>query len=529
MSNKITFTPLGGVGQIGSNMALLETKESRFIIDTGILFPFEDFFDINYLIPDMKQIGNVDALIITHGHEDHIGAIVHFKEQFPKVPIHSPLFASKLMEKKLKERGLGCKFNIYQPFEKIHLKDDVVVTPIPVNHSIPDTYGLLITHEKSDSSLLYVSDFKVDDKNDPNLKKASSLFKKYKNKVALFDSTNITSSQDKTFSESELYSDLKNAAKESEGRLFITSFASNVERTQAINKICKELKRPMVMIGRSMKFYTQTAISLGYLEEFAKIHFDFGEVSNESNKLVCMVSGCQGDFKSATRRIINGEDGLISLNESDTFMFSSKTIPGNEKKIGMLENKLSEGGCRILKPGKLKIHASGHAGREDLKIMYELFRPNFIVPIHGESTFIDAHINFAQSVIPDSRQYKVLNYSSITFHESGEAKLSERKAHDPIIIHGRGIELERSAISKRRKMACNGVILISANLKNQKFKMELLGTPDLLERKRDDISSIIESHLKSCSGNGDEELRIKIRRICQEFLGYKPVTLVHFL
>ncbi|MCO4792939.1 MAG: ribonuclease J [Bacteriovoracaceae bacterium] len=533
MNNKIKFTPIGGVGQIGSNMALIETSSSRFIIDVGILFPYEDFFDINYLIPDMSNIGKIDALIITHGHEDHIGAITHFKEHYPKVPIHTPLFASKLMEKKLKERGLGLKFKIYKPFDQISIGDSLTVTPVPVDHSIPETYGLLITDKDSDTAFMYASDFKINNTENKDLEKAAETFNKFKNRVTLLDSTNITSSQDKAFTEEELYPDLKKVISESGGRVFITAFASNVERTQTINRICKELKRPMVMLGRSMKFYAQVGIETKHLKEHTKIHYEFGIIKPNDDRLVCMVSGCQGDFKSATRRIISGDDSKIKLSKDDVFIFSSKTIPGNEKKLSMLENTLSDIGCKIIKPGKLKIHASGHACREDLKVMYSIFKPNFVIPIHGESTFLDAHIDFVTEILPEALSIRILNQSSLVFSKDGKHEFIKNEKINPILIHGRDIEIERSSISERRKMACNGVILISVNKKSKSYKLRLQGLPKALDEKEQQLNEIIQSHLNFSKNSSDtdssEDLRIKVRRVCRELLGYKPVTFVHIV
>jgi len=528
MSNKFRITPIGGVGQIGSNMSLVEADGIRFIIDSGILFPYEDFFDINYLIPDISDLGHIDCLIITHGHEDHIGAVAHFRDKYPKIPIHTPLFASKLMEKKLREAGHAQKFEIYQALDEIKLSESLSVHPVPVDHSIPDTFGLLICDKSSDTAVMFASDFKVDNINTSNLKKASEIYSAFKNKIALFDSTNMSSSQGKTLSEDELYDDLKRSIKESKGRVFVTAFASNVERTQTINKICSELRKPMIMLGRSMKFYTQTAIEGEYLKEYTKIHFDWGEVQPDQKNLLCMVSGCQGDFKSATRRVISDEDSSILLNESDTFIFSSKTIPGNEKKIAMLENKLSNKGVRLIRPNKnLKIHASGHACKEDLKLMYELFKPNHIIPIHGESTFLDEHISFASELLPDSKFFRLLNFKGFEIDRDGKATIVEMEAKDPLIIHGKGIVIERPAISERRKMACNGVLFVSINLKSKKYQIELRGLPVKLHKRKEDIDTLVKTHINGKKFRSSEDLRINLRRFCQEHIGYKPVTLVH--
>jgi ribonuclease J len=239
-----------------------------------------------------------------------------------------------------------------------------------------------------------------------------------------------------------------------------------------------------------------------------------------------MVSGCQGDFKSATRRIVSDEDSSILLNDTDTFIFSSKTIPGNEKKVSLLENKLSNRGVKIVKPGILKIHASGHAGREDLRMIYRLFNPNLTIPIHGESTFLDLHIELVKSILPKAETLRLINFTGFEIGGDLRVTIVKQEPRDPILIHGKGVEIERSAISERRKMACNGVIFVSLNLQKKIYQIELRGLPQKLHSKQQDIENLVNAHLNAKKFRGTDDLRINLRRFCQQQVGYKPVTLV---
>lgn len=535
-SELVSITPLGGVGQIGSNMTLVSSEGHNIIVDAGILFPYEDFFGINYLIPNVAHLKKVDDLVITHGHEDHIGAIIHFLESFPEVNVHAPLFAAKLIERKLNFNKTRKKINIYQANTTLKL-GDVKVDPVQVNHSIPDTFGLHFSFQNK-VSLFLVSDFKIDHKTpyeQPfDFKRLNKVSKGFAKKVLMADSTNMMSKTLATLSEIDLKDPLQNIIKESKQHTFITTFSSNIHRIQTILNIAKEEKRPVVAIGRSMKAYIETALATEHLKESTKVHFDLTHL--KSKNIIFIISGCQADFKSALRRIINGDDKTIKPKKGDTLVFSSKSIPGHEKRIGLVINKAIEQGLSVYSDQNALVHVSGHPGKEDLEELYRNYHPNVAMPIHGESRFLEEHRKFLANKFPEVECHRLLNHSTLKITKELEFKTKLNEKIDPIIIHGNRLELDKASISERRKMATQGLVTLSLNSKYQ-FELQSLGIPDidnkLLEEAQEHCQKVVSLFNAKDIAKGDssvkEELRLNIRNFFTQVLGYKPLVIVHLL
>ncbi len=538
MPDLLNITPIGGVGQIGSNMTLFESHHEKIIFDTGILFPYEDFFGINYLIPDMENLNNISALIITHGHEDHIGAITHFVEKFPKVPIYAPGFASSLIQKKLSEHKLNRKINIYNDHSTLAF-GDIKIDPIHVNHSIPDTFGLHLSVQNK-ISLFFASDFKID-KITPyekhfDFEKLKKVSKGFGKKILMADSTNIFSAQEKTPSEIEIKPSLQQIIKKSSGHIFLTTFSSNLHRIQTIIDIAENENIHVVTLGRSMKRYIQSGIETGHFHHSKNINFDAIEDLPKSKKIIFILSGCQADFKSAFRRVISCDDKKIIPREGDTLILSSKSIPGNEKKIGLLVNKAIELGMDVFTNQNANIHVSGHPGKKDLLELYSAYEPDLAIPIHGESLFLKEHVKFIQKNCQKTKDYLLFNHWTFSVDETLSIKVVKNKFKDPLIIHGKGIPLPKKTISERRKIATLGHLLISIDQKNS-FEMTMMGIPDVNDSLYDELelqclSSIkfLTSKFKKASKKDlSEQLRIKMRNFLYEKLGYKPIITVHHL
>ena len=325
-SNLLNITPLGGVGQIGSNMTLIESGKTKVIVDCGILFPYEDFFGINYLIPDMQGLKGITDLIITHGHEDHIGAVAHFLEYFPDVHVHAPLFAAKLIHRKLGFLKKDKEVSVYQSQSTIKI-GELKIDPIKVNHSIPDTYGIHFS-VMNKISLFLISDFKIDHQTPYekpfDFKKLEKVSKGFAKKVLLADSTNILSSQLKTPSEIEIKEPLREIIKSEKQNIFVTTFSSNVHRIQTLLDICSTEKIPVIAIGRSMKSYIETALDTGDLTETRKVNFELNPDISKSKRKLFILSGCQADYRSALRRVISGDDKYIKPTKGDALIMSSK-------------------------------------------------------------------------------------------------------------------------------------------------------------------------------------------------------------
>lgn len=529
------ITPIGGVAQIGSNMTLVESRGRRLLIDCGILFPYEDFFDINYLIPDMDHLGELDALVITHGHEDHIGAISHLVEKYPSLKIYAPAFAAELMKLKLSKENLQTQIEIYREADEL-IFDELEVHPIHVNHSIPQTFGLLLRVPSLNLATFYVSDFKVDFTSPYeapfNFDKLKELTGHLKTKLLLSDSTNITSSRDKTTSEREVLSGLEPIFSQT-GRLFVTSFSSNIHRVQSFIDLAAKYNRPVVLYGASMQKYSQIALELGLLRDEQGVLREANSISPQNEKIVVICSGSQGEFRGTLRRIVLSEDPLFKPNSKDRFVFSSKAIPGNEKKLSLLYNQISELGAKLHTDQTDPIHASGHPGKEDLSLLMKAFEPTHHAPIHGESLFLEKHEEFIKTHFKKTQTFRFYNFQSLEFNDKGGFDLLQNESFPPLLIHARGIPIERSKISERRKLACQGVVFISLNhsKREAQIKVTYNGISEAFTDKAQEFEDLLSDQYRHSRAKDKdkmaEELRIFTRRYFGGLFGLKPMTFVH--
>lgn len=537
----LNIQPVGGVGQIGSNMTIFETKKCRILVDAGILFPSEDFFDINYLIPDLSHLKKnpPTELIITHGHEDHIGAIRHVIDAFPEIKISAPKFATSLMRNKLDYLKISKKITEYDT-NTIFEFDDIEVHPIHVNHSIPDTFGLLFNDKEKRFSSFLVSDFKVDEINPYerafDFKKLEELSKDSLKRILLADSTNILSTNLETPSEALVLDSFKKIMKKDYETIYITCFSSNVQRIQSIIEASKSSNRRVLLYGRSMINYTQTAVERGLIED-GSFFIDQASLPNKEN-LIVILSGCQGDFRGSFRRVAKGEDTHFKPGKGDLLVMSSKAIPGNEKKISLLENELTERGVDIISPREMMVHVSGHPGRHDLLKLYKSYCPDFIVPIHGESLFIKAHTEYINDNYPQAKAIGIHNFDNLKFNSNLEIELDKGEALEPKLIHGNGVEIEREHISRRRKLATTGCIFVSINkesLIKRRIAVDITiqGLPNSFNEGCSELQEFITAELSDRKvkllEKTAEDLRIAIRRYTHVRIGYKPVTIVHFV
>ncbi len=536
MKNKyFSLMPIGGVQEIGSNMTLIRTEDEDIVIDCGMLFPYEECFDINYLIPDFSDLNpeRFRTVIITHGHEDHIGSLPHLLKDFPNITVYASKFTVHLIQKKLDEFNIKMNYKIYDSQSEIRL-GNITIFPVHVNHSIPETCGLVIRTNNLIWGALYISDFKVDltskHESPIDFQRIKDLLAVCHKKVFLLDSTNILN-DGKTTSEVELLDDLRSLIERPEERVFITLFASNVHRMNAISKMAMAHGRKIVIMGRSLKTYMEAAFETGHSDIPPGDFYLPEQVKGQSGKFLVFLSGCQGDFLSALRRFSFGEDGSFKPAPGDLVIFSSKVIPGNEKKIFRIYNKLSEFGADIITAYDHLIHASGHPGKEDLRELLKVIIPDFYFPIHGESYLLKKHYEFIKECYPQISTQLIFNYHEVILRDEGLI-IEKRSEKEPRLIHGRGIEIERSQISQRRKMSTQGATFITYQRTSQLLEVTTVGLPllaqSLLEKLKSRLSEQIQKDLQSRNENYvKDQLKISTRQFFKNHLGYKPVTEVH--
>ncbi len=539
MNNKNFFriSPLGGVGEIGSNMTVFETIESYIIVDYGILFPSDDFFDINYLIVDIEDLKTDKEMILfmTHAHEDHIGAVSHFVQKFPKIQIHAPEFAYQLIKYKLESRKLPVNVDVYNK-DSVFKFSEFEMHPVHVTHSIPHTFGIIWKALDDSLSTLFISDFKFD--LTPSFEapfdteKVKRIFSSAKKRIALLDSTNILN-PGKTVSETELIPQFEEIF-EKKGRVFLTMFASNTYRMKNILDVAKKSGRQVSTIGRSITNYLTAAneAKILNLEDYKIV--DFNSVQNyDHEKMLYIVTGSQGEFMGATKRIANGDQKNITLNHEDRFVFSSKPIPGNEKKIAKLQNQLTERGTELITSRDKLIHASGHPGQEDLKQLMQIANPTHLIPIHGETYFLRKHAEFSNEFFPHVSVHVLENFQGIDFTDN-QIKHFALPKKEPLLIHGNYLVIEREKVSERRKLACNGLVTIAINQKEQMVSVETRGLPKSIDpqllKLKEHIEYLAFSEFKKRDYDyTKEQIRIKVRNFFKPTLGYKPITIVQLV
>jgi len=531
----LRIQPMGGVGEIGSNMTVFETEKEILIIDYGILFPFDDFYDINYLIVDTKSLNRTKkiTIFISHGHEDHIGAIQHLVQELPDAELYAPNFARQLIRKKLDDRKISKNIKVYRENDVIEF-DTFDVHPIHVTHSIPETFGILIKSKDGKLATLFISDFKYDlnplYEKPFNVQKIKDLFKGTHKRICMLDSTNVLKPEG-SISESEL-TDGFDQILAKDKRTFITLFSSNIHRLKTIIEATKKQNRFIVTVGRSIQSYLAAAEAANLIDLADCPIKDITEITNFNDKrIVALLTGCQGDHMGALRRVTVGDHKQFKLNDQDQVVFSSKPIPGNEAKIYKIYNQISEQGAEIITHQEALIHASGHPGRADLEQLINEIDPTDYVPIHGESYFLKIHHEWIQKNFK-FKSHLLGNFDSIDIYRDLSFKITQVEVDLPIIIHGKDIELERERISERRKIACNGAVFISIDKKKQDMTITYKGLPMAVDDKLEDIIGLLKGVAFNENRNKDDEIvaekvRIKCRNIYKNFIGYKPITMVH--
>lgn len=482
MKNKNTQVfALGGLGEVGKNMYCVMHGDELIIIDAGVMFPDDDLLGIDYVIPDFtflkKNENKIKYLLITHGHEDHIGGIPFLLQQVNIPKIYAPAQAKELIEKKLEERNIKYK-NLLIYTEKTNLKTKHFnIEFFRTTHSIPDSHGISIT--TPNGVVVLTGDFKFDfTPIGPmaNLGKMAEIGKKGV-KLLMSDSTNALS-PGISLSESivdenlgEIFSNNKN------NRIILATFASNIYRLKNIIEICRENKRKVALFGRSMDTSIDIAIKCGYIRD--KNIIISAEEANElpPSKVCLLCTGSQGEPLAALSRIANGSHKQIKLLPNDVVIFSSSPIPGNSLSVSTTINKLYLKGVKVYTNGEENdIHSSGHANQEELKLMIRLFNPEYFAPYHGEYRMLKTHTDLAVLCNIPRKNTFILNNGDILELSKDDIKKHGHIEADDIYVDGSRIgDVSNIVIKDRILMSNNGILAIIANIDFK--KRLLLSTP----------------------------------------------------
>ncbi len=471
---------LGGLGEVGKNMYIVETETEIIIIDAGVTFP-QDLMGVDYVIPDVTYLkqnkDKIKALFITHGHEDHIGGIPFLLQQLEIPVIHAPNQAIGLIKKKLDERSINFK-NLFTYTEENNIKFKTIsVEFFRTTHSIPDSHGFVITTK--DGVVVTTGDFKFDlTPIGPmaNIHKMAEIGERGVS-LLLSDSTNALNEGFST-SESKVDEAIDEILKNTDGRIIIATFASNIYRLKHIVDTCKRNDRKIAIFGRSMNNNVEISIEGGYIKN--KDIFITPEEANRlpSNKVCLLCTGSQGEPLAALSRIANGSHRSIKVSPSDTVVFSSSPIPGNAVSISRTINKLYLKGVKVYTNTLLSdVHTSGHASKEELKLMLRLIKPKYFMPVHGEHRMLKAHADIATSCdIPKENCFILGNGDVVEINNNVITKGKSVHAANVYVDGNRIGEIDNSVMRERKLMSQDGIVIVNAIINNNKLASKPLIT-----------------------------------------------------
>ncbi len=545
-SGPLRVVALGGLGEIGLNCLVIEHAGQAFAIDCGVMFPDTGMLGIDLVIPDfeyLRQLGDrFLGFVITHGHEDHIGALP-FALRDRLVPVHATPMAAGLVLSRLREHGLDGQVDlrVYRPRERLQL-GPFSIDPIHVTHSIVDAVALAITTPLG--VVIHTGDFKIDqtpiDGRAPDIQ-ALAEYGARGVLLMLSDSTNAER-PGSTGSERSVRGGLEGVFQNSEGRIFFSTFSSHVHRIQQVLDLSEATGRRVVVVGRSLLNSIKIATDLGYLRTPPALYADVSDLSVlPARQVSVLTSGSQGEPLSALTRISMGDHAHVRMEPGDAVVLSSRIIPGNERTISNMVNHMYRRGAEVFDSRNAKVHVSGHASQEELALMLNLVRPRYFVPVHGEYRHLAHHVRLARQVgLPDEATFLLENGHVLEVDEAG-ARRGDAVQAGRVFVDGKGIgDISDIVLRDRRHLSQDGLLLAVLAVDQQTG--ELIAGPDFVSRgvfaegesaryfeaAREVVVSTlagIAPESRTDSLEVKEEVRKALRRYLSKTLDRRPVVL----
>ena len=538
--NKLRIIPLGGLGEVGKNMMVYEYGKNILIVDAGLMFPENDMLGVDYIIPDFQYLQDkadwVRGIVITHGHEDHTGAISHLMEKV-NAPIYATPLTRGLVEAKLSRNGGISKVHL----NTIQAGDTSWIGPFQVEyfhvcHSIPDGVGLGISTPAG--LVVHTSDYKFDHTPVDGWPTDYAKLAELSNRgvlALLADSTNADR-PGWTPSEKVIDAAFREVFRNAQGRIIIASFASLISRMQQVGNAALEHGRKMAFVGASMIENAKIARKLGYLDLPDDLVVSLEQALKMSAQdVVLMSTGTQGEPTSIVGRLSMGTNNSFDVQSGDTVVLSSHPIPGNEESVYRTINRLFRLGANVIYESIAPVHVSGHASQEEMKLLLHLVKPKYFIPIHGELHQLHEHANIARKVgIPDDHIAIVENGQVIEFKD-GQMQLGERVPGGYVFVDGAGVgDIGPSVVREREALARDGFILINLTLDRRTMKMseepEIITRGFIYPRNGEDLmaaaSNLITETARSGNANLEQDLEQAIKTFIYNKTRRRPMVFV---
>jgi ribonuclease J len=549
MNEVIEVVPLGGLGEFGLNMMAISCGDTTIVIDAGSMFPEPDLLGVDLIIPDLSYLearrGKIKGLVLTHGHEDHIGAIPYL---LPLVdgPIYGTPLTLAFIQPKLDEHGLDAPHGLIS----VKPRDTFTIGPfqiefIRVTHSMPDCMAIAIRTPVG--VLLHTGDFKIDQtplSGEPfDLHRFAQLGAE--GVLALFaDSTNIDR-RGYTGSELDVQEAFEEIFTSTEGKIVVAAFASSIYRLQILSDLAVQFDRKVAFVGRGMNENSQIAQRLGYLKVPTGVIIRDSDVPNfPSQDVLCLVTGSQGEANAALSRIAIDDHRYVKLAPPDRVVISARSIPGNEKAIGRVMNHIARRGVDIITESSKRVHVSGHGSEEELKLVLALVRPRFFIPIHGEFRQLARHARVAELVtsgLPSRVDVITAEDGDVLRFDADGARIAEKTTAGRVLIDGTRVgEVGDEVLRDRRHLAADGLVVPVVAISRQTGAIE--GFPELIARgfvtdnESEDILRegsrfiavvIAEASVEERTDPGlmTEKIRVELRRFLKKRTGRRPMVL----
>ncbi len=537
------FIPLGGADSIGMNMYAYVCGGKMIVVDCGYTFLNDDYpgMDLAFADPSFLEANadRIEALFVTHAHEDHFGAIAHVWPRL-KCPVYAMRFTSGLMKERLHEFHLDGEVPIYEVNDHQHIQlETFAVDFISITHSVPETCALYI--KTPFGRVIHATDWRFDDNRTDVIRADYPALEEAGREgvdILVCDSTNILVDKPQ-YSEFDVRNSLMELVPHYKNGLIATCFASNLMRLESLALAADKAGRTPVLVGRTLIKNAKIARECGYFKDLPKV-YDIKEAKDiPSDKALYICTGSQGNYRSALSSIVKGELKDVKLAKGDAIIFSSKIIPGNEDKIERMQENLMDQGVTVIREEEFLVHTSGHANRSDLKKMYELLNPKAVIPVHGDKRFVREHQRFAYSL--GIKQVETARDGDVFAYENGRLSLLEAVPVDILAVDRRRvIKLNSQLVKNRRRIAYNCSVFISVVFdKNWKLKDLQISSIDILEEEafaelaeqiKKHVSKKLPKEVESCKGNEQaisDFVRGQIRRRIFAATDIRPVTFFH--